>query len=67
MKVSTFTTRLLQLNTYLAYIPPDCAGQTVTPLPEDDVKEILYQTMPNTWKKKMVEQGYNYYIVPSNK
>ena len=60
MKVRTFTTRLLQLNTYLAYFPPDCVGQTVTPFPEDDVKEILYHAIPNMWKKKMVEKGYNY-------
>ena len=60
MKVHTFTTRLLQLNTYLAYFPPVREGQTVTPFPEDDVKEILYHTMPNMWKKKMVEKGYNY-------
>ena len=60
MKVRTFTTRLLQLNAYLANFPPDWAGQTVNPIPADNVKEILYHTMPNTWKKKMVEQGYNY-------
>ena len=60
MKVRIFTTRLLQLNAHLAYFPPDSSGQSVNPLPEDEVKEILYHTMPNMWKKKMVEQGYNY-------
>ena len=60
MKVRTFTTRLLQLNAFLAYFLPDRVGQTVNPFPEDDVKEIRYHAMPNTWKKKMVEQGYNY-------
>ena len=60
MKVRTFTTRLLQLNNYLAYFPPDHSGQPVAPLSEDKVKEILYHAMPNLWKKKMVEQGYNY-------
>ena len=25
-----------------------------------DIKEILYHAMPNTWEKKIVEQGYNY-------
>ena len=57
MKVRTFTTRLLQSNAYLAYFPPDLVGQTVNPLPEDDVKEILYHAIPNMWIKKMVEQG----------
>ena len=60
MKVQSFTTRLIQVNTYLLYFPPDCQGQLVTFLPDDDIKEILYQVMPNMWKKKMVEQGYNY-------
>ena len=60
MKVRSFTTRLIQLNTYLPYFPPDRPGQLVTSLPDDDIKEILYHAMPNTWKKKMIEQGYNY-------
>ena len=60
MKVCTFTTRLLQLNTYLAYFPPDCSGQPVTPLSEDKAKEIIYYVMPNSCKKKMMEHGYNY-------
>ena len=60
MKVRSFTTRLIQLNTYLPYFPPDRPGQQVTSLPDDDIKEILYHAMPNTWKKKMIEQGYNY-------
>ena len=51
MKVRLFTTRLIQLNMYLLYFPS---------LPGDDIKEILYHAMPNMWKKKMVEQGYNY-------
>ena len=57
MKARSFTTRLFQMNTYLPYFPPDCPGQLVTSLPDD---EILYDAVPNTWKKKMVEQGYNY-------
>ena len=60
MKLRSFTTRLIQLNTYLPYYPPDCPGQLVTSLADDDIKEILYHVMPNTWKKKMEEQGYSY-------
>ena len=47
MKVRTFTTRLIQLNNYLPYFPPDCARQMVTALPDDEVREILYHTKPN--------------------
>ena len=60
MKVWTFTTRLIKLNTYLPYFPPDCPGQVVTSLPDDDIKEILYHPLPHVWKKKMIEHGYNY-------
>ena len=52
MKVQSFTTRLIQLNIYLLYFLPDCPGQLVTSLPDDDIKEILYQAMPNMWKRK---------------
>ena len=60
MKVHTFTTRLIQLNNYLPYFPPDHVGQIVTALPDDEVKEILYNTMPNSWSKKTIKQGHNY-------
>ena len=60
MKARTFTTRLLQLNNYLTYFPPDRPGQPVAPPSEDKVKEIVYHAMPNSWKKKMVEQGPSY-------
>ena len=32
----------------------------VTALPDNEVKEILYHAMPNSWRKKITEQGYNY-------
>ena len=60
MKVWSFTTRLIQLNTYSLYFPPDHPGQLVTYFHDDNIKEILYHAMPNTWEKKMVKQGYNY-------
>ena len=59
MKVYTFTTRLLRLNIYLAYFPPDRSGQPVAPLSKDKVKEFIYYAMSKLWKKKIVEQGYN--------
>ena len=60
MKVSTFTDRLIQLNKYLPYFPPDHVRQMVTALLDDEVKEIIYHAMPNSWRKKKTEQGYNY-------
>ena len=60
MKVHTFTTRLIQLNNYLPYFPPDHIGQMVTAPPDDEVKEILYHAISNLWRKKMTKQGCNY-------
>ena len=60
MKVSTFTTRLIQLYNYLSYFLLDCVEKMVTALPHNEVKEILYYTMTNTWRKKITEQGYYY-------
>ena len=60
MTVHTFTTELIQVNIYLPYFLPDRPGQLVTSPPDDHIKEIPYHIMTNTWKKKIVEQGYNY-------
>ena len=60
MTVTTFPTRLIQLHTYLLHFWPDLPGQLVTFLLDDDIKEILYHAMPNTWEKKIVIQGYYY-------
>ena len=60
MRISALTMRLMQLSTYLSYFPPYCSGQQVAPLSDNEVKRILYHTMPSSWKKKIVELGYNY-------
>ena len=64
MKVRSFTTTLIKLNTYLPFFPLDHPGQLVTSFHDDDIKEILYDNMPNMWKKKNVEQGHNYFYNP---
>ena len=38
MKVRSFTTRLIPLNTYLPYFQPDCPYQLIASLPDDDDK-----------------------------
>ena len=48
MKVKAFTTRLVQLNEYLTYFPPDTPGQEVGKMAADDLKEILYHAMSNS-------------------
>ena len=60
MNVCFFITGLIRLNNYFLHFPPDHLGQMTTALPENEVKQILYHAIPNTWRKKMTEQGHNY-------
>ena len=48
------------MNAYLAEFPPDTEVQETTLLPADEIMDIIYHSMPTTWKNKMIEQGLNY-------
>jgi hypothetical protein len=50
-------TRLLQLNTWLAYYPADGEDPTaaVTKLDETEIREIYYRLLPMAWRRKMDE------------
>ena len=48
------------MNAYLAQFPPDTEGQETAPLPADEIMDIIYHSMPTTWKNKMIEQYLNY-------
>ena len=60
MKLLRFISRLLELNSHLEEFLPDIEGQETTPLPADEIMDIIYHSMPITWKNKMIEQGFNY-------
>ena len=60
MKPCSFISRLQELNTYLEEFPPDTDGQETAPLSADEIMDIIYQSMPATWKNKMIEQGFDY-------
>ena len=48
------------MNAYLEEFPADKEDQETAPLPADEIMDILFHSMPTTWKKKMIEQGFNY-------
>ena len=48
------------MDAYLEEFPPDTEGQESVPLPADEIMDIIYHTMPATWKNKMIEHGFNY-------
>ena len=60
MKLRSFISKLQELNAYLEEFPPDTEGQETASLPADEILDIIYHSMPTTWKNKMVEQGFNY-------
>ena len=60
IKVHTFITRLVQLNNYLPYFPPNCMELIVKAISDDKVEGILYRKMLKLWRKNMNKQGYNW-------
>ena len=48
------------MNAYLEEFPPDTDCQETAPLSAYEIMDIIYHSMPNTWKNKMIEQGFNY-------
>ena len=59
-------TRLILLDMYLIYFLPDRPGQLVTSLTDDNVKAILYHSMRNMWKMKMVQYRNNFLDGPTH-
>ena len=60
MKLRGFISWLQELNAYLEEFQPDSEGQETASLPADGIMDIIYHSMPITWKNKMIEQGFNY-------
>ena len=60
MKLRYFISRLQELNAYLEELPPDTGGQETAPPPADEIMDIIYLSMPTTWKNKIIKQGFNY-------
>ena len=57
------------MNTYLEDFTQNTLRQEIEPLPVDEIIDIIYHSMPNKWKNKMIEQGFNhtYYNVKEMK
>ena len=61
MEIFVFTTFLSQLNNNLPSFPlGSVVGQDVEALNTEKFKDVLYIAMPDSWKRKMMVQGYNY-------
>ena len=51
----SFITTFQELNAYLEKFPSDTEGQETAPLPADEIMDIIYHFMSNTWKNKMIK------------
>ena len=60
MKLRIFISRLQELIAYLADFPLDTEGKESSPLPADEIIDIIYHSMPTMWKNKMIEQGFHF-------
>ena len=47
------------MDAYLEEFPPDIDGQKTVPLRADEIMDIIYHSIPTTWKNKMIEHGFN--------
>ena len=48
------------MNAYFEEFPADTQGQGTVPLSADEIMDIIYHSMPTTWKNKMIEEEFNY-------
>ena len=60
MKISSFISRLQKLNAYFEDFLTGTECQETAPLSTDGIMDIIYHSMPTTWKNKMIKQGFNY-------
>ena len=67
MKLHSFISRLQELNTYLVKFHLNTEGQETVPLPADEIMDIIYHSMPTTWKNNMIEQDSIMQILLSKK
>lgn len=64
MSIKEYNARLEELNTYLSWFCDEVAEATPSPqvtqqLSEDELKDILYFSIPNKWTKQAIVQGFN--------
>ena len=60
MKIRALVSRIQELNNYLPSFPQAVAGTNPTKLPEDEIKEIVYNALPSSWQVAMTTQGFDY-------
>ena len=60
MKIRALVSRIQELNNYLPSFPPSVSETAPTKLPDDELKEIVYNALPSSWQVAMTTQGFDY-------
>jgi len=59
MKVRKFVTRIVELNSIFVYFPSETSAYCES-LQDDEVKDIIYHSLPSSWRKQIILQRFNY-------
>ena len=60
MKTCALVSRIQELNNYLPSFPPSASETVPAKLPDDKLKEIVYNALPSSWQVAMTTQGFDY-------
>ena len=61
IKLCTFISRLQELNAYFRELLLDIQGQENTPLPTDEIMDIIFHSMSTIQKNKLTENEFDYF------
>ena len=59
MKVRKLVFSTVELNSFFVHFPSEI-GENCESLQDDEVKEIIYHSLPSSWRKQIILQGFNY-------
>ena len=60
LSIRPYVARVRELNAYLEHFPTGNVNVEATSLGEDEIKDILFHSIPKSWQQHMVKQGYSY-------
>ena len=58
MKLHSFISMLQELKANLEDVPTDTEERETAPLPVNEIMNIIYHSMPTTWKNMIIEQDF---------
>ena len=59
LSIRPYVARVRELNSYLEHFPTGNVNVEATSLGEDEIKDVLFHSIPKSWQQHMVKQGYS--------